>query len=207
MTYHYDPAEPAPIGETAKVAVRHVGRTVYARGIKRILDIAIVLMASLPALMVVLPLALLSALDGASPFFFQERLGRGGRVFRMVKLRSMVPDAEARLQAHLDDDPAARAEWDSSQKLRDDPRITPMGHFLRRSSLDELPQLWNVLVGDMSIVGPRPMMPSQRDIYPGTEYYLMRPGITGFWQVSVRNEANFAERAKYDRQYLSLIHI
>jgi len=183
------------------------GGGVYRRRVKRLLDIAIVLVASLPVLAVVLPLALLVALDGGSPFYVQERVGLHGRVFRMWKLRSMVRDADARMAAHLDSDPAARAEWDAYQKLRRDPRITRIGQIIRRTSLDELPQLWNVLTGDMSIVGPRPMMPSQKAIYPGTEYYAMRPGITGFWQISVRNESSFAERAQFDRRYFGLISL
>ena len=91
----------------------------------------------------------------------------------------MVWDADARLAEHLDADPEARAEWDHTQKLKADPRITRFGNFLRKSSLDELPQLWNVLKGDMSLVGPRPMMDGQQVLYPGTAYYALRPGITG----------------------------
>jgi lipopolysaccharide/colanic/teichoic acid biosynthesis glycosyltransferase len=113
----------------------------------------------------------------------------------------MVPDAEAVLERYLAQNPEARAEWDRHQKLKNDPRITPLGRFLRRSSLDELPQLWNVLRGDMSIVGPRPMMCNQRALYPGTEYYVMRPGITGYWQTSARNESSFHERAGFDQAY------
>lgn len=207
VTYQIRSYEPMTIGETATVAVRSAGRSLYLRVFKRLLDILVVLIAALPVLAVVIPLALLVARDGGSPFFVQERVGRNGRVFRMWKLRTMVADAEARLDAHLAADPAARAEWDAYQKLRRDPRITRTGQFLRRSSLDELPQLWNVLAGDMSIVGPRPMMPSQRAIYPGTEYYEMRPGITGFWQISVRNEANFSERAQFDREYFNALSL
>ncbi len=117
----------------------------------------------------------------------------------------MVPDAEMRLQACLAEDPKARAEWDATQKLKDDPRVTRMGRFLRKSSLDELPQLWNVLRGDMSLVGPRPMMLSQRAMYPGTAYYALRPGITGFWQVSERNDCEFAQRARFDADYQSRV--
>ncbi len=173
----------------------------YRRGLKRALDLLVVAMVSLPVLLILLPLMAMVALDGHSPFFVQERLGRGGRVFRMIKLRTMVPDADRVLAATLAADPVARAEWDHHQKLRRDPRVTPMGALLRRTSLDELPQLINVALGDMSLVGPRPMLPSQRAIYPGTEYFEMRPGITGFWQVSVRNESSFADRAAFDRRY------
>lgn len=169
---------------------------------KRALDVAIVLAAALPVLLVLAALCLLIALDGKSPFYFQTRVGRGGRNFRMWKLRSMVANADDLLQAHLASDPAARAEWDRTQKLRNDPRITRIGRVIRKTSLDELPQLWNVLRGDMSLVGPRPMMVCQKKLYPGSAYYALRPGITGFWQTSVRNESSFAERATFDAAYL-----
>ncbi len=113
----------------------------------------------------------------------------------------MVPDAEAHLERHLAQDEAARKEWDEKQKLSVDPRCTGIGRVLRRSSLDELPQLVNVLTGDMSLVGPRPMMPSQQALYPGHAYYRLRPGMTGSWQVSARNESSFADRAYFDDQY------
>jgi len=182
-------------------AGRHEPDGPYARIFKRLFDIVLVLIAAPAVLAVVLPLVLVIALQGGSPFYVQERVGRGGRIFRMWKLRTMVPDAEARLAAHLAADPAARAEWEKFQKLHDDPRVTPLGAFLRRSSIDELPQLWNVLKGEMSIVGPRPFMPSQTAIYPGSEYYRLAPGLTGMWQVSSRNEASFAQRAQFDRLY------
>jgi len=146
-------------------------------------------------------LALLVASDGGSPFYWQERVGRGGRGFRFLKLRTMVPKADTRLERYLQSNPEARAEWDATQKLKNDPRITAVGKLLRKTSLDELPQLWNVLVGDMSLVGPRPMMVSQRDLYPGSAYYKLRPGITGSWQVSERHESEFRARAIYDTSY------
>ncbi len=168
---------------------------------KRILDILVVL-AILPLLStLILVLALLVALDGANPFFLQRRLGRDGRVFRMIKLRTMVPDAERRLAEFLATNSCARSEWEQFQKLSRDPRITPVGRILRQTSLDELPQFLNVLLGQMSLVGPRPMMPAQAALYPGRAYYLMRPGITGPWQVSDRNAVTFAERSRYDLGY------
>ena len=153
------------------------------------------------ALPLVFILALLVAWDGGQPFHVQVRVGRGGRRYRLWNLRSMVPDAEARLAACLGTDPAARAEWQRSQKLRNDPRVTPIGTLLRSSSLDELPQLWNVLRGDMSLVGPRPMLPEQQRLYPGRAYFHLRPGLTGPWQVSSRNESAFADRAAFDEAY------
>ena len=178
-----------------------VAARAYRRVCKPALDVAVVLLAAPVWVPLVLLSALLVALDGHNPFYSQRRVGRGGRTFRMWKLRSMVADAEARLEAHLAGDPAARAEWNRAQKLKSDPRITPLGRILRKTSLDELPQLFNVLTGDMSLVGPRPMMTEQKALYPGTGYYRLRPGLTGFWQISNRNECRFADRARYDDAY------
>lgn len=113
----------------------------------------------------------------------------------------MVVDADQKLDTYLSKNPEAKLEWESTQKLVDDPRVTTIGRFLRKYSLDELPQIWNVLRGEMSFVGPRPMMEEQRPLYPGTEYYKLRPGITGSWQVSARNQSSFSDRAKFDAQY------
>lgn len=176
-------------------------RRLYRRVGKRFVDVVLVLMAAPAVLLVVGLLALLVALDGGRPFYFQKRVGRGGRIYTMWKLRSMVVDADSRLEAHLRQNPVARIEWDSTQKLKSDPRITAFGRFIRKSSLDELPQLWNVFKGDMSIVGPRPMMVSQQELYAGKDYYALRPGITGLWQVSARNDSTFADRARFDAEY------
>lgn len=202
MTTHYQfsdqPAQAVHGGSGARIA-RRPG--LYRNGAKRVLDILFVLMGAPFVLPLVLLLAVLIALEGGQPFYRQDRVGRGGRIYRMWKLRSMEIDADARLAAHLAADPAARAEWDHSQKLRRDPRITKLGGFLRRASLDELPQLWNVLWGDMSLVGPRPMLPAQQALYPGQAYFALRPGITGLWQVMARNDSSFAARASYDSDY------
>jgi lipopolysaccharide/colanic/teichoic acid biosynthesis glycosyltransferase len=140
-------------------------------------------------------------LRGERPFYSQRRVGLGGRTFVMWKLRSMVADADDHLAKHLRENPDAREEWARHQKLRNDPRITPYGRFLRKLSLDELPQLWNVLIGDMALIGPRPMMPHQRALYHGLAYYAMRPGVSGFWQVSERNDAEFTSRVHFDEKY------
>jgi lipopolysaccharide/colanic/teichoic acid biosynthesis glycosyltransferase len=173
----------------------------YRKIFKRSLDILAVAMAAPVVALVVATLAIVIALDGKSPFYKQKRVGRNGREFNMLKLRSMIQDADAHLEKHLAENPDARLEWDTKQKLTNDPRITPVGRVIRKTSLDELPQLWNVLRGDMSLVGPRPMMPNQKGIYPGKAYYDMRPGITGLWQVSERNESSFSQRAYYDNLY------
>jgi lipopolysaccharide/colanic/teichoic acid biosynthesis glycosyltransferase len=177
------------------------GEGLYRSVFKRVLDIGLVLLALPIVLPTVLVLAALISLDAHSPFYRQKRLGKGGRVFILWKLRSMVPDAEARLSEHLAGNDVARHEWDAYQKLVRDPRITPIGQLLRKCSLDELPQLWNVLTGDMSLVGPRPMMPEQLPLYPGHAYFALRPGVTGFWQVSARNASTFAQRAEFDADY------
>lgn len=173
----------------------------YSRLLKRPLDIALVLLA-LPIILPVAIFVLIAvAIDGGSPFYTQTRLGKSGRHFRMWKFRSMVRNADQQLETYLASNPAAREEWNSTQKLKRDPRITSIGRFIRKSSLDELPQLWNVLRGDMSIVGPRPMMVDQAVQYPGADYYHMRPGVTGLWQITDRNDSTFAERATFDAQY------
>lgn len=168
---------------------------------KRIADLGILLLVAPIILAVVGILALVIAFKGHRPFYSQMRVGRNGRLFRLWKLRTMVEDADVVLQQHLRDNPAAAAEWQHTQKLIDDPRITSVGRFLRKSSLDELPQFFNVLRGEMSIVGPRPMLPEQREMYSSPDYYRMAPGVTGPWQVSARNTASFAARAHFDSSY------
>lgn len=137
-------------------------------------------------------------------FYSQKRLGKGGKVFRFYKFRSMIPDAAKVLEDHLSKNPSAHEQWSNFQKLEKDPRITRFGAFIRRTSLDELPQFWNVLVGDMSIVGPRPCMLHQKDLYGNNwvEYCSMRPGITGLWQVSGRNTLSYQERVSLDAIYV-----
>ncbi|RDW12001.1 sugar transferase [Paracoccus thiocyanatus] len=178
-------------------------RSIYARFLKRPLDLVAVMLAAPFILPLVLILALVIYWHGERPFYTQLRVGRSGRSFRLWKLRTMVEDAETRLAEYLATHPEAKAEWDLTQKLKNDPRITASGRFLRKTSLDELPQLWNVLRGDMSIVGPRPMMLEQAQLYPGADYYHLRPGVTGLWQISDRNDSSFAARATFDARYAS----
>jgi exopolysaccharide production protein ExoY len=155
--------------------------------LSRLVDIIFAGSAFLVFLPVIVLLCIaISLQDGGSPLFMHRRIGRGGRMFPCLKLRTMVRDSEARLRRHLAENPAARAEWALDQKLRNDPRITPLGRFLRKSSLDELPQLLNVVWGQMSLVGPRPIVPAEVERYGRyMEFYCnLRPGITGLWQVS-----------------------
>ncbi len=146
--------------------------------------------------------ALALLIEGGSPFYTQYRLGKNGRQFSILKLRTMVRDADSVLEGYLAADPARRREWDELQKLKDDPRVTRVGHFLRATSLDELPQLFNVLKGDMTLVGPRPMMPDQLEMYgEPSAYFALKPGITGLWQVSARNNTRFSFRNESDAEY------
>jgi lipopolysaccharide/colanic/teichoic acid biosynthesis glycosyltransferase len=156
----------------------------------------------------VLPLMLLIAgavalQDGGPILFRHRRIGRHGRTFHCLKFRSMAVDADARLQELLASDPAARAEWARDHKLRRDPRITPLGAFLRKTSLDELPQLINVLRGDMNLVGPRPIVEAEVVRYGRRirSYQAVRPGITGLWQVSGRNDVAYRTRVALDTLY------
>jgi len=200
----------APVGlprevETNLIALPQGDRRrhrLYRRHGKRLLDVALVLVLAPLCLPLIGLAALALYLEGGNPFYLQERLGRGGARFPILKLRTMVRDAEARLRVLLAENPELRREWDETQKLKRDPRITPVGEFLRTTSLDELPQLWNVLLGQMSLVGPRPMMPEQLPIYGDPQHYFaLRPGITGAWQVGHRNQSSFATRHPYDAEY------
>lgn len=173
----------------------------YRSVLKRGIDMVLVLLSMPLVLPVIAVLALIILLTGNMPFYSQLRVGRGGVPFRMWKLRTMVTDADARLEDYLEKNPAARVEWDAKQKLKNDPRITSFGRILRKTSIDELPQLFNVLNGTMSLVGPRPMMVGQEKFYHGQAYYKLRPGITGIWQISDRNECSFQGRVDYDNAY------
>ncbi|MFZ7094161.1 sugar transferase [Primorskyibacter sp. 2E233] len=176
-------------------------RGLYRTYLKRVFDVALVLVAAIPVLSIVLLFAALVAMDGKNPFYTQVRIGKGGRKYRIWKLRSMVANADDMLGVYLASNPDAAKEWQTTQKLKNDPRITRVGRFIRKSSIDELPQLWNVLNGTMSLVGPRPIMEDQEQLYRGKGYYGVRPGITGPWQVSARHNSGFAERVWYDDNY------
>jgi lipopolysaccharide/colanic/teichoic acid biosynthesis glycosyltransferase len=148
--------------------------------------------------------ALVLALENDGPVIFRHRrVGKDGQCFEVLKFRSMHVDADRILAKHLRENPAAAAEWARDQKLKHDPRITPLGRFLRRSSLDELPQLVNVLVGDMSVVGPRPIVEAEIVRYGRCfrHYCRVRPGITGIWQVSGRNDVSYRRRVAMDALY------
>lgn len=174
--------------------------------VKRIMDVVL----SLGVLMFALPLIVVFGLliklgDGGPIFYYQTRVGRNGREFRCWKLRTMRQDADERLNELLANDPAAAEEWREFQKLRNDPRITPIGRFLRKTSLDELPQLFNILMGQMSVIGPRPVTEQETRRYgENVEYYkAVRPGVLGLWQVNGRNNLTYERRIQYDVEYVS----
>lgn len=148
--------------------------------------------------------ALIWLQDRGPALYSHVRVGRYGRTFRCLKFRSMVHNGDEVLNAYLANNPEAAEEWRKFHKLTDDPRVTPLGKFLRKSSLDELPQFWNVLVGDMSLVGPRPITRAELDRYAKERryYLLVRPGITGLWQVTGRSDSSYENRIKLDREYL-----
>ncbi len=142
---------------------------------------------------------------GTQIIYGHTRVGRRGRPFQCLKFRSMVPNSEEVLRDLLQSDADAREQWERDFKLKDDPRITRIGRFIRKTSLDELPQLWNVLKGEMSIVGPRPVVQAEFDCYYGNarEHYLsVPPGLTGLWQVSGRNDLDYEQRVQLDKAYV-----
>lgn len=172
---------------------------------KRIIDVAGALLGGLLISPILIGLAIAVAVDSRGPVFFgHTRIGRHGRRFQAWKFRSMVKDADKALELHLERHPELRAEWDATQKLQNDPRVTRVGHFLRKYSLDELPQLWNVLLGEMSLVGPRPIVadeiPRYRDAFE--MYKAVVPGMTGYWQVSGRSDTDYDQRVALDSFYV-----
>jgi undecaprenyl-phosphate galactose phosphotransferase len=175
-----------------------------ARIAKVVLDITIATLLLLITSIMFVIIAALVKLDGGPAFFAQRRIGAGGRPFLCLKFRTMVPDAAVVLADWLARDPALAAEWAATRKLKNDPRVTRIGRFLRKTSLDELPQLINVLKLEMSLVGPRPIIDSEIAFYGDNiaHYYAGRPGITGLWQVSGRSDTSYARRVELDSLYV-----
>jgi undecaprenyl-phosphate galactose phosphotransferase len=173
---------------------------------KRAFDIAFTLLVLPFAGLIIITAAIAIRLESkGSPFYSHKRIGRGGKLIGVLKMRSMYKDADVRLKEILESDPAKRAEWEASFKLKDDPRVTKVGRFIRKTSIDEMPQFINVLKGDMSVVGPRPIIRTELDEYYGRdgEYYCMvRPGITGLWQVSGRSDTDYPFRVGLDSWYV-----
>jgi Undecaprenyl-phosphate galactose phosphotransferase WbaP len=172
---------------------------------KRLMDIVLTLVAGLVLSPFLFYIAVAVKLSSRGPVLYaNERIGRGGRRFRMWKFRSMFTNGDAILEEFLEANPECREEMESTQKLRCDPRITRIGRFIRKTSLDELPQLWNVLRGDMSLVGPRPILLKEEakygEFYP--LYTMVKPGITGMWQVSGRSDTSYRERLQLVAYYV-----
>lgn len=172
---------------------------------KRVFDLIATICGGFLILPILLVLAVLVGIDNKGHIIFaHRRVGQNGKLFPCYKFQSMVPDAQKRLEEYLAKTPEARKEWEESFKLTNDPRVTKLGAFLRKTSLDELPQLWNVLMGDMSLVGPRPIVTKEIERYGDyiREYYMVPPGITGMWQVNGRSDTTYEERVAMDTWYV-----
>lgn len=201
------PTRRGPAPQAPAIPPRRQPRTPHglAMAASRVLDLLFavaLLLAALPALLLV---ALALQLDSPGPLFFvQRRVGQGGATFPCIKFRTMCVDADAVLARHLAADPAARAEWDADFKLRNDPRVTRLGALVRKFSIDEFPQLINIIRGDMAVVGPRPIIAAEIEKYRGSylDYCAVKPGLTGLWQVSGRNNTSYRRRVALDRCYV-----
>jgi Undecaprenyl-phosphate galactose phosphotransferase WbaP len=174
--------------------------------VKRLMDTVLAGLGVLVFSPLLLVLAVLVKLTSRGPVLFgHRRLGEGGTPIRVYKFRSMVVDAEVRLQEVLAADPSLRAEYEATYKLKQDPRVTRLGRWLRRTSMDELPQLFNVLRGDLSLVGPRPIVADEIAKYGSASAVILRvrPGVTGLWQVSGRSDVDYGERVRLDMEYIT----
>lgn len=174
------------------------------RVLKRGMDLLLVFLCLPALLLLIASIAIAIRMTSPGPIFFSHRRIRGhGRFFSMWKFRTMCVNSAEVLESYLAANPDARAEWRKTHKLKHDPRVTKVGEFLRRTSLDELPQLWNVLTGTMSLVGPRPIVAAEVEKYGEyfADYCMVKPGVTGLWQVSGRSQLSYPERVQLDRKY------
>ena len=189
---------------TSRLATRYAPPLAPYSAVKRAVDVLGALLICAVFSPLILVIALMMSLDGGPILFRHRRIGRGGQPFGCLKFRTMIPNAEQILQDLLEKDPTAKAEWVRDHKLRNDPRITPIGRFLRKTSLDELPQLWNVLRGEMSLVGPRPIVKEEMLRYGRhlRTYLAAKPGVTGLWQVTGRNDTDYRRRVVMDTYYV-----
>lgn len=197
---------PRDLGTVVGLLVRQNLLDTRRLHVKRLCDVVFSLLGSV----VTVPLGLLICLcircDSQGPALYtQQRIGQGGKLITVYKFRTMIADADAVLHNYLAENPELHEEWKADRKLKQDPRLTRVGRFLRKSSLDELPQLWNVFIGTMSLVGPRPIVPAEVKNYGPVfeEYCMVKPGITGLWQISGRNNTSYAERVRLDHYYVS----
>jgi Undecaprenyl-phosphate galactose phosphotransferase WbaP len=197
---------PRDLGRRVALLVRHNLYDKRRLLLKRMLDLSLVALSACLTLPLSIVIALAVMLDSPGiPIYFQERVGRNGARFRICKFRTMVHNADVLLREALSRDSGLRREWEEDHKLKKDPRVTRVGAVLRKTSLDELPQLWNVLKGDMSLVGPRPIVEEEIEKYgPVFEAYCrVWPGLTGLWQISGRNDNPYGERVRLDQYYVS----
>ena len=197
-------AQPHVWQAPARTTARFAPRSRAYLPLKRVLDIVGALAIGLAFSPLLLVIAVRMGLEDGPTLFRHRRIGQGGRTFECLKFRTMVPNAEQILRDLLERDPEARAEWLRDHKLRSDPRVTRLGRFLRKTSLDELPQIWNVLRGEMSLVGPRPIVKDEMLRYGRylPAYMAAKPGITGLWQVTGRNDTNYRRRVVMDTYYV-----
>ncbi|WP_025662511.1 sugar transferase [Rhizobium sp. IBUN] len=183
----------------------HNNRSAILDGVKYAIDATIASIGLFVlAPMILMLVAILLIVQGRPIFIAHRRIGRYGVMFPCLKFRTMVKNADEVLRRHLAANPSLRAEWNATRKLRDDPRVTPLGAFLRKSSVDEIPQLFNVIRGQMSLVGPRPIVASEAELYGSyyADYIRVRPGVTGLWQVSGRSDTSYNERVQLDVRYV-----
>lgn len=206
MTVSNDPAAARGVTTSyAAISRAAAGRPALGGGAKRALDLTVAITAlALLAPLILIIAAAIALTMGRPVLFIQRRVGHAGAPFRCFKFRTMARDADRLLQQHLLDDPEAAKEWRETRKLQRDPRVTPLGRALRITSMDELPQLLNVVAGDMSCVGPRPVVPEELTLYGRDidSYLAARPGMTGPWQVSGRNALSYADRVALDVAYV-----
>jgi Undecaprenyl-phosphate galactose phosphotransferase WbaP len=220
MTEYQSPESRAAAIEDSYSYVEAIGRTAPSsrrvhrlpsdlfryRVVKRCFDVCLILMSAPLTLLAVGIVSVMVMLSSPGPIFYSHRrIRKNGAFFSMWKFRTMCVNSAEVLEEYLTQNPKARAEWNKTHKLRHDPRITPIGSFLRRYSIDELPQLWNVLRGHMSLVGPRPIVAAEVEKYADSfEYYCrVKPGLTGLWQVSGRSELTYDERVALDCTYVN----
>jgi lipopolysaccharide/colanic/teichoic acid biosynthesis glycosyltransferase len=190
-----------PVIVSSSISRYSVPQTPLTRGV----DIALIILAAPYLLFFFLLISILIMLDSTGgPLYRQTRIGRGGRRFQALKFRTMVLDADQILQRYLDESPELKAEWAATHKLKQDPRVTRVGAVLRKLSLDEMPQFWNILIGDMSLIGTRPIVDAEIERYGKCfELYIQaRPGLTGLWQVSGRSDTSYQRRVELDEYYL-----
>lgn len=173
--------------------------------LSRVLDITLILAAAPYIFLIFSIIFILIWIDSGGPIFYSQiRIGRNGKKFKLYKFRTMVQNADQILRDYLNESPSLKAEWLTTHKLQKDPRVTRVGAILRKASLDELPQLWNILIGDMSIVGPRPIVDAEVEKYANCFdlYKQVRPGLTGLWQVSGRSDTSYEYRVELDTYYV-----